>query len=593
MKKRGKISKAFTLFQKGGWKKFKSRLERKKLLLEERRSYQKWIAETAAFDDRAREEMRRKIDSFSRKPLISVILPVYNTKEKWLRLALDSVLCQVYENWQLCIADDRSSKPHVRAVLEEYAAKDERIKIVFRAENGHISAASNSALALAKGEFCALLDHDDELSEDALFYVAKEINDFPDVAFLYTDEDMIGENGERFALKFKPDFSLDFLYSVNYLTHLAVYRTEILREIGGFRKGFEGSQDYDLALRFIERIDETRIRHIPKILYHWRAIEGSVALDAQEKPYAHERARRAISEHLQRLVKKASVSRAIYEFHRVSYDLPEILPTVSLIILADNNRRTVNQTIRTFTENTDYDNFEIIFADSGKTENPLENRTFPPHVRVFPAGEKERADVLNFSAEKASGEILCFVDANLKPLSGDWLKELVLLAMQKEIGAVGAKILSADEKIIGGGLIVGTKEAVSAAHYDLPREAEGNLFRAQLINNFSAVSVSCFTVRRSIFAENKGFDAQNFPDKFYDADFCLRLREKNYRVVFTPYAELIQIKRQKSLSERKKTSEFESKFFRQKWRKYVENDPFYNSNFSYENGNFSIKREEK
>ena len=222
--------------------------------------------------------------NFIKGPLISVILPVYNVDEKWLRKCIDSVCKQSSRNWELCIADDASTAKHIRPLLEEYASKDPRIKVVFRETNGHISAASNSALELASGEFCLLLDHDDELSPDALFWVATEIDEHPDVAMIYSDEDLIDENGKRTAPKFKPDFCRDLLYSLNLVTHLSAYRTEILRAIGGFRVGIEGSQDYDLALRVVERIAETQIRHIPRILYHWRAIPGSVAWTAVRNP---------------------------------------------------------------------------------------------------------------------------------------------------------------------------------------------------------------------------------------------------------------------------------------------------------------------
>ncbi|HEY0657053.1 MAG TPA: glycosyltransferase, partial [Pyrinomonadaceae bacterium] len=457
-----KFAKTSRIGQQKDWAGIKAYVKRLRWKYEERKKYQKWI-KIHQLTENKRREIQRQIESFERKPKISVVMPVYNVEERWLRLAIESVINQFYPNWELCIADDCSSKPHVRRVLEEYAAQDKRIKVVFRAENGHISTASNSALELASGEFTALLDHDDELTEDALYYIVKEINDFPDTSFIYTDEDMIDARGARYDPKFKPDFSRDFFYSLNYTTHLAGYRTEILRKIGGFRVGAEGSQDYDLALRVIEEINETQIRHIRRVLYHWRAIKGSVALASEEKPYAHERARESIRAHLERTGKKAIVSQSINEFHRVKYDLPENLPKTSLIISANEDFNAARRTIKNFTENTDYQNFEIVLIGSERLKNALDNESFTTETKIIVCEARDEAARLNFAAAQTSGEILCFVGANLKPLSADWLKELISFACQKEIGAVGAKLLSADEKILRGGLIIGTSETVSVA----------------------------------------------------------------------------------------------------------------------------------
>ena len=537
------------IFRKIAWY-FRNRREEKK--------YQKWIEREKVTDEK-RQNFKNEIVSFSHKPLISIILPVYDIEEKWLRLCVGSVLNQVYENWELCIADDKSPRPHVRKILQEYAAKDERIKMIFRAENGHISAASNSALEIATGEFCVLLDHDDELSADALYYVVKELNDFPETVFIYSDEDLIDANGRRFSPKFKPDFSRDLMYSLNLITHLSAYKTEILRKIGGFRVGFEGSQDYDLALRVLEEIDEKQIRHITRVLYHWRVIEGSVSFSADAKPYAHDRARKAIQEHLERLEKRAKLSETLYYLHRVHYNLPENLPKVSLILSGSTD---FEKSRRIFAEKTDYRNLEII-----------ENKT-------------ENAEHLNKAVLQSKGEILCFVSANFCPLATDWLTELTSFAIQKEISAVGAKLLVNSETVLTNGLIIGTKEVVSFAHRNFPREASGNMCRNRLISNFSAVSILCLAVQRELFDEVGGFDVENLPNALFDADFCLKLREKNLRILVTPYAELKQIGK---ANLQMKTDKRESDFFKQKWRSVIEKDPFYNPNLSLKGETFSIK----
>lgn len=550
------------LFQKDGWRKFKQKIKCERRWKREAKNYQKWIFANRLTDER-RKNIRREILSFHNRPLISIVLPVYNIHEKWLRPCIESVRNQIYENWELCIADDCSSLPQVRTVLEEFAAKDARIKIVFRTENGHISAASNSALELVKGEFVALLDHDDKLSEDALFYVVKEINKFPEAQMFYSDEDMIDKNSKRYAPKFKPDFSRELFYSVNYLTHLAVYRTKTLRKIGGFRIGLEGSQDYDLALRFSEEIQEDQIRHIPRILYHWRAIKGSVALSPKEKPYAYERAREAIRAHLERLEKRAEVDESAYNFHRVRYDLPENLPKVSLILTGIQDE----QSAQSFVERTNFSNLEVSFVKTGY---------------------KNKAEQLNFTAGQSGGEILCFADAGLRPMCKDWLKELVSFTLQKEIGAVGGKILQSDESVLYGGLILGTEEIVSAAHCGFGRKEGGNIERNILPSNFSAVSILCFAVRREVFEEIGGFDTVNFSNHLFDTDFCLKLREKNYRIVLTPYAELIKTDAQNPPNPKKQTKAEGRDYFAEKWRNFIKHDPFYNPNLSKQNASFSI-----
>jgi glycosyltransferase involved in cell wall biosynthesis len=247
-----------------------------------------------------RAEMMGDLHRMRRLPRISVVVPTYNTPEPLLRRMVESVRGQLYPHWELCIADDASTEPHVRPVLEAYAQEDSRIRCIFRSENGHISRASNSALALATGEFVAFLDHDDELREHTLFHVAKALEEYPDADLLYSDEDKIDDNGRRFDPAFKPDYTAGFLLEVNYICHLAVYRRSLLVELGGLRSGFEGAQDHDLALRAVERTAPERIHHIPTILYHWRSVPGSTAGGVDEKPYAWEAGVRAVQEAMAR-----------------------------------------------------------------------------------------------------------------------------------------------------------------------------------------------------------------------------------------------------------------------------------------------------
>lgn len=577
-----KIEKIRQVRKQRGWRGVVRQLWWKFSKLREKRKYQTWLRRFDALDGEDRRLIRRRIENFEHKPLISVVLPVYNVEEKWLRLCLDSVSRQLYENWELCIADDCSPAPHVRRVLEEYAAKDRRVKVIFRQANGHISAASNSALELAAGEFVVLLDHDDELSEHALYFVAEELNRFPQTAMIYSDEDMIDEHGRRYAPKFKPDWSRDFFYSLNLITHLSAYRTGLLRKIGGFRVGAEGSQDYDLALRVTESIPAEQIRHIPQILYHWRAIQGSVALSGDEKPYAHERAREAIRAHLERKEKHARISRGVYNLHRVSYDLPPDAPPVAVLTL-----NTGEKFLKDILTNTDYRNFELLVgANAGEIPRlpPEEAQKLKP---VDVSAGKNPAERFNDLVKKSTGEFLVFLDGEFEPNSPEWLQEIVSFAAQAEIGAAGAKILFRDGVIRNGGVILGIDQTIGFAHRNVPNDDSGSFMRAMVIGNFSAVS-GVFAVRRRLFEELSGFDEENFPNGLFDVDFCLRLGALKYRVVFTPYAELKQLTDSATEKVLSAASSVEVLNFKKKWQREIAADKFYNPNLSLNDAKFRL-----
>ena len=295
--------------------------------------YRTWIKTIEPLGLPAVETMQKSIDGFMHKPVISIIMPTYNTPDKYLRLCIESVIQQSYPHWELCIADDRSPSPHIRPILEEYAQRDQRIKYVVRETNGHISAASNSALDLATGEFVALLDHDDELSPYALYFMAQAINRYPDAAVIYSDEDKIDEAGSRFEPHFKSDWNPDLFFSQNYVSHLGVYRRTLLEQISGFRLGVEGSQDQDLLLRCLPHINATQIIHVPRILYHWRTLPGSTAMAAGEKTYTTDAGIKALEDYFQQTGQQVRVEMGkVPNTYRVHYPIPTPEPLVSLLI---------------------------------------------------------------------------------------------------------------------------------------------------------------------------------------------------------------------------------------------------------------------
>ena len=515
-------------------------LAHKKYSRAQHRRYRRWL-EIHALTDADRDTLRSAITALDHRPLISIILPVYNIDERWLRRCIDSVLAQLYTNWELCVADDASPEAHIRAVLDEYAATDGRVHVVYRPENGHISAASNSALELATGEFVVLLDHDDEISEDALYWVVKELNDFPDTAVIYSDEDLIDDRGRRFSPKFKPDFSRDLFYSLNLLTHLSAFRTDLVREAGAFRIGFEGSQDYDLGLRVLEKIDETQIRHIPRVLYHWRVIRGSVAFSMDEKPYAHERARAAIRDHFSRTRVSGEVFESFQSLHRVSYARASHPTIAAVVTTAGRGPREARLGLG--------ENIEVIEA---KTEN---------------AG---RAAMLNQAASRSNADVLVFVDGNLQFTNADSVHELAGFAMQTDVGAVGAKILSSDLFVEEAGVVLGRDLMPASAHRGFPRETPGNMFRNWQIGNYSAISISCLVIRKALFERAGGFDAEHFPEDLFDIDLCLRLREMKKRIVILPHVELLGGGR---TTDRDHSRDDLVKL-RERWPRYAERDPF-------------------
>ena len=511
-------------------------------------TYLEWLERFAVLTPQSREHLRDKILRLEHRPLISILLPIYNSDLEFLRRAITSVRRQIYENWELCMADDASTDPLIRPFLEDFARADHRMKVIWREQNGHISACSNSALSLARGEWCALLDQDDELAEDALAEVVLEIGRNPEAAIIYSDEDFLDADDVRSNPFLKPDWNPELFMGQNYLNHLGVYRAALLREIGGFREGFEGSQDYDVALRCSARSRPEQIRHIPRILYHWRMIEGSLAGQPDAKPYARHAARRALQSHLEerRIAAQALACPENAESHRVVYKLPTERPHVSIVSTA--------QVRAPWLEPTDYPVFEFIASEPG-------------------------AAGANAAAKKAQGDILLFLSGEIGGAEAGWLTEIVSHAIRSDVGAVGARLWSPENTLEDGGLILGLGGIAAPAFRGIPRGHPGYFNRAWLQQDYSAVSVACMAMRKDVFLELNGFDETNLPQHFYDVDFCLRLRQRGFRVVWTPYANLTL---RGSGSREKAATSTEAAYMQERWGEHLQHDPFYNRNLSLE-----------
>lgn len=557
--------------------------------------YKKWVSRYDTLTDETRTIMRNRVETFIQKPLISVVMPTYNSNSEWLNAAVDSVRKQIYSNWELCIADDASSDKTTRPILDRYARDDKRIKVVMRAQNGHISAASNSALELASGERVVLLDHDDLLSEHALFWVVEAINQNPDASLIYSDEDRIDEGGRRYAPYFKCNWNEDLFYSHNMISHLGVYRTDILKSIGGFRIGMEGAQDHDLALRYIENIDPKNIHHIPRVLYHWREHSGSTARSANAKPYALLAGVSALNEHFQRQRTCATAELTAYGY-RVHYALPENSPKVSLIIQTSNELQLVRQCVESILQKTIYSNYEIIMVHNvpgdGAAFQGLADLLANPRVKLVCDARQVNYAVLNNNAVKlAQGEIVGLLNCNLKVISAEWLNEMVSIALQPKAGAVGAKLLYPNDTLQHGGMILGVGGCVGYAHNHIARDRAGYAGRAVLMQGFSAVTTACLVIRKELYERVCGLNEKDLPVSFNDVDFCLRVQQAGYRNVWTPYAELYHYESAtrgaEDTPEKRDHLAADLQYMKQRWGDLLMNDPAYSPNLTLDYEDFT------
>ncbi|NTG51398.1 glycosyltransferase family 2 protein [Agrobacterium rhizogenes] len=562
------------------------------------RAYDTWMSRYDFVPQRDSDRIQAQLGAMIDKPLISVVMPTYNTPSRLLEEAIASVRRQIYPNWELCIADDCSTMRHVRRILRKWERRDPRIKVVYREKNGHISYATNSAFEIAKGEWIALLDHDDILREHALAEVALEIERHPGTQLLYSDEDKLDAKGVRYDPFFKPEFSRELFRSQNYLNHLTVHRAENIRQVGGWRPGFEGSQDYDLNLRIFERIDPNTIRHIPKILYHWRATEGSTAVSGSEKSYAWQAGFKALSEHVERIQLSATVEEAPETpFYRVRMHIPEPAPLVSLIIPTRDKIDLLIGCIGTIREKTSYENYEILIIDNGSQEQAT--------LDYFKAVKKEKnirvlrynqpfnySAINNFAVSRAKGSIIGLINNDIEVISPGWLTEMVSWAIRPDVGCVGAKLYYTDDRIQHAGVIVGLGGVAGHSHKFFPRTHPGYFFRLKILQNLSSVTAACLLVRKSVYNEVNGLNEKDLRVAFNDVDFCLKVAEAGYLNVWSPYAELYHLESvsrgTEDSPERIQRFKSEISYMMYRWGDRLKTDPFYSPNLSKDAENFSI-----
>lgn len=558
--------------------------------------YEQWYENHKALPE---ELEKQKNEKWKRKPLISIVVPVYNTPQVFLRQMIESVQNQSYSEWELCIGNASPENKEMKKILEEYK-KDARIKEVEIPENKGISQNTNRAMEIASGELIGLLDHDDLLAPNALYEIAKAVNEHPDAEVIYTDEDKVTTDlKEHFQPHLKPDFNLDLLRSNNYICHFFVASRDLIKRVGGFRPEFNGAQDYDLILRCTEQAKQ--IVHIPKILYHWRVHKASTADNPASKMYAFDAGKRAIEEHLVRCRTKGTVQHTKnLGFYRVKYEVCGE-PLVSIIIPNKDQSEALKKCLDSIREKTSYRNYEIIIVEN----NSEEPETFAFYKKI--AGEKIKivtwegefnySAINNFGVRHARGDYLLLLNNDVEIINGDWLTEMLSHCQRKEVGIVGAKLYYPDNTIQHAGIIIGIGGVAGSVFVGLPRAFSGYLHKASIQLDLSAVTAACMLVKRSVFEQVGGLE-EKLKVAFNDVDFCLRVREKGYLVVYDPYAELYHYESKtrgaEDTKEKIRRFQTEIEYMRSHWIGLLKKgDPYYNCNLSLTKWDYSLKNNQR
>ena len=559
--------------------------------------YQQWLNKNYP-QEADLQKMGSCVKLLSYKPLISIVMPVYNTPKFFLEQAILSVLNQVYPYWELCIADDASTAPHIKQTLKEFAAKDRRIKVTFREKNGHISLASNSALKIATGEFMALLDHDDLLTPNALYEVALLLNRHPDADMIYSDEDKIDEQNKLREPFFKPDWCPDTFLSRMYTCHLGVYRKTLVNEIGGFRQGYEGSQDYDLVLRLTEKTKN--IFHIPKVIYHWRIHPQSAASRSDVKPYAAIAAEKALADALLRRGEDGQVTQAgsLIGHYIIRYTISNY-KLVSIIIPTRDLGDLVDKCLTSIFEKSVYPNYEVILIDNGSQEQKtadviakwqkLEANRFRAYKLDIPFNYSR---INNYAVTQALGDYILFLNNDIEVITHDWIDAMVEQAQRNSIGAVGTLLLYPDDTVQHAGVVMGIGGVANHSHKHFSAGSPGYFGQVLTVNNYSCVTAACLMARREVFEAVGGFE-EELAVAFNDVDLCLKILKQGYRNIYLPHVILYHYESKsrgyEDTPEKQARFVKEVKYMQKKWKEIIDFDPCYNPNLTKTLVDFSIE----
>jgi len=562
-------------------------------------AYSDWIQRFDTPSPLDIERHRDEIAAFRVKPTISILMPVFQPDPAILDAAIRSVYDQLYTRWELCIVADASTSPAVVSVLRRHSNADARIKLHFCDARGNVSAASNTALEMATGNYVAPFDSNDLLPLLALHWVVESINRHPDAQILYSDEDMVDERGCRFDPYFKSDFNHVLLLAQNMISHLCVYRRDLVESVGGYRAGFEGAQDYDLVLRCVAAVSRDAIVHIPRVLYHRRAIAGGTALSPTEKRAAANAAQRAVTEHVRGFDSGATVEPApdLPMHFRVRHSLPSPSPLVSIVICTRDQGSLLRTAIESISNKTTYPNYEIVVLDNGSRDaaalDYLASISLRPGITVIRDGSPFNYSRLNNTAVRNTrGQVLCLLNDDIEVLTPGWLEEMVSFAVQPHVGAVGARLWYPDGTLQHGGVIIGILGVAGHAHPRLTRGQGGYFNRGVLQQELSAVTGACLVVRRDVFDEVGGLEEQ-LAVAFNDVDLCLRIRGAGYRNIWSPFAELIHhesaSRGYEDNPEKLARFQQEVSFIQDRWGAVLNSDPYYNPNLSMRAGDFTLE----
>jgi glycosyltransferase involved in cell wall biosynthesis len=559
------------------WKRL-NQSKRKRRRFEGSSEYQKWFERhRATANDLV--QMQNESRSFSSKPLISVITPVFDTPVEHLKEAVESVLAQAYENWELLLIDDGSSAADLLHALPVLANRDRRIALKSLGKHSGISAALNQGLALARGEWVTFLDHDDVIEPDALFQIVKVLQRHPDADLIYSDEDKLGGDGFEAPL-FKPDWSPDFFLSYNYIGHLTAIRRDTLQTAGGFRSAFDSAQDYDLFFRVIEQTE--RIHHLPRVLYHWRRSESSSAISVRQKPEQLEASRLAIADHLKRRCEPAHLA-VDWRTHAFCVRR-ELLETkkISVIIRSRHDAESLERCVEGLMNRTNYPNYEIVVVQPDKFHDASDVCSRLPHRLLRFSGAPNDSARKNFAVNQTSDPWILFLDQSIEPIEPDWLTIMAEHVQRSDVGVVGARLSNPNGNIEEAGLVVGLNKIAQPAFHGFPAEHPGTNRQLQITRNCSAVSSACMLIRREVFQEAGGFD-ESLEGTLADVDLCLKIRRTGYLIVHTPFAKLCW--HDAALDQIDANGE---PIMRERWADALRRDPYYNPNLSRERADFSL-----
>ena len=597
MNVRFQINRAIEFYKKNGFfktiKKILSKIRNRiftsskqiKLDKQENENYKIWIKNNEP-DDKEIEEQRNY--KFEYEPKISIIVPMYNTKERYLKELIDSIINQTYKNWELCLSDGSDEK---KDYVERLVNADERIKYKFLNANKGISENSNEALKLATGDYIALLDHDDILPAFSLFEVVKTINTDKEAEFIYTDEDKLLEEKEnRMGPHFKQDYAPDTFMSYNYICHFSIFKKNLMERIGGFRKEFDGSQDYDIIFRATEQAN--RIIHIPKILYHWRINENSVALSAEAKPYAYEAAKKAIKAHLNRIGLNANVEDTrIIGLYKVNYEIVGT-PKVSIIILNKDHKRDLKRCIDSILEKTTYENYEIIIVENNsKTKEIFKYyKELEKNEKIKIVEYKEQgfnySRLNNFGVKNATGNYIVLLNNDTEIITKDWIETMVGNCQRKDVGIVGAKLLYENDTVQHVGVVLGLTGVAGHVNLGIGADEIGYMGRNIITQNYSAVTGAMLMISKEDYEKIGGLD-EEFPVAYNDVDLCLKIRKLGKVVVMNPFVEAYHYESKtrgyEITEEKKRRLEEDTKRLKNKWKDVFEKeDPYFNINFRHD-----------